>query len=81
MEISCVLKYTFGCLLECLHAFSLLGVSSFDYGSWLKVSTGVEGCKTKSLRRQTHTPAVLAPHIQPFDVVYCLLNTTNQSPF
>lgn len=46
----------------------------------LKVSTGVGGCKTKSFHWQTHTPTVPAPHIQRFDVVHCLVSTTNQSP-
>lgn len=47
---------------------------------WLKVSTGVGGCKTKSFHRQTHTPAVPAAHVQPFDVIYCRLCRANQSP-
>ena len=51
------------------------------YGPWLKVSTGVEGCKTKSFHRQIHAPAVPAPRVQPFDVVCCLpTSTANQSP-
>lgn len=68
MEISCVLKRASGGLAESLHAYR-----GFDCGS--KVRTGVEGCKTKSFRGQTHTPAIPAALIQAFDVVWLVQQT------
>lgn len=62
-------------LNACMVLDTLLYVINKEHPAFLimahgsKVSTGVEGSKTKQIRQQKHIPAVPIRHVQPFDVI------------